>query len=72
MQTSQPNDLEVLWDQLLSREPEKIQNAFQRMTVQEQRAVLAHLERMINEPDWHPEQRVSAQAAIKAISGRFD
>jgi hypothetical protein len=63
------DDLETLWDRLLSREPEQIRSAFAALALDEQRAVAAHLQRMAAEPGWHPEQRLSAQAALDAIAG---
>ncbi len=62
------NDLEALWDALLSREPERIRLAYRDLETGEQKAVLTHLERMTTEPGWHPEQRLSAQAALDALA----
>lgn len=58
--------LELLWDRLLSREPELIQQAFASLEPVERQAISAHLERMAGEPGWQPEQRASAQAALDA------
>lgn len=66
----QPDDLERLWDQLLSRQPEQIRQAFQSLQPGEQTAVMAHLQRMASEDGWHPEQRRSAQAALTALQGK--
>lgn len=62
-------DIETLWDHLLSRQPALIQTAYQSLTPTEQNDVLAHLQRMISEDGWHPEQVQSAQAAVNAIRG---
>lgn len=59
--------LEHLWDRLLSREPEKILQAFGELDKTERGLIQAHLQRMASEPDWHPEQVRSAQAAIDTI-----
>jgi hypothetical protein len=59
--------LETLWDNLLSRDPERIRDAFKALTRGEKRAVLAHLKRMSSESDWHIEQRESARAALRAL-----
>ena len=59
--------LEQLWDRLLSREPEKILQAFGELDQAERGLILTHLQRMTTEPDWHPEQVRSAQAAIDTI-----
>ena len=47
---------ELLWEQLLSRQPEQVLAAFTRLSPDEQAQVLQHLERMATEPGWHPEQ----------------
>lgn len=60
-------DLESLWDRLLSREPGMIQSAFTALPAAEQAAVLQHLRRMAVEDGWHPEQRLSAEAALHSI-----
>jgi hypothetical protein len=72
MYMDEGNDPEVIWDHLLSRQPERVQSAFQCLSSQEQRAVLTHLQRMANEPGWHPEQCISARAAFQALSEGFD
>lgn len=61
------DQLEQLWDGLLSRQPEQIQRAFATLTPGDQMGVLAHLKRMATEPGWHPEQRASALAALAAL-----
>ena len=60
-------NIEDLWEALLSRQPEQIQNAFAGLSAEEQQAVIAHLHRMAEETGWHPEQVKSAKAALKAI-----
>ncbi len=67
MQSSM-DEIEQLWELLLSRQPELVQQAYQGLAKEEQEAVMAHLKRMVDEPDWHPEQRISAQAALDALS----
>jgi hypothetical protein len=59
--------LEILWDDLLSEQPEMVRTAFAALDKTDQNMVLAHLERMTSEAGWQPEQRRSAQAALKAI-----
>lgn len=61
--------LERLWDNLLSRQPDQIRLVFSGLTVDEQQAIRTHLLRMVEEPGWHPEQRISARAALDAIAG---
>jgi hypothetical protein len=64
----QSDQLEQLWDNLLSRQPDRIQLAYTSLDTHNQKAVLAHLHRMVTEPGWQAEQRQSAEAAIKVIS----
>jgi len=59
--------LETLWDRLLSRQPEQVRAAYASLDEKEKKAVLTHLERIVSEPGWHPEQRLSAQAALEVL-----
>jgi len=61
------SNIEDLWDALLSRQEEQIQAAFRSLDGEQQHTVYTHLVRMVSEPDWHPEQRLSAQAALDAL-----
>jgi len=61
--------LEILWDALLSRQEDQVRAAFETLDETERRAVLAHLQSMASEPGWHPEQRLSAEAALRALQG---
>jgi hypothetical protein len=61
--------LESLWEQLLSRQAEQVQRAYLDLAPFERQAVLAHLQRMSQEPGWHPEQRKSAEFALQALTG---
>jgi hypothetical protein len=63
---------EDLWDNLLSRNPKRIWESFDALDVDQQQAVQEHLERMIHEPGWQPEQRISAQTALDAITNLND
>lgn len=64
----EPSDpIEVFWENLLSGEPERIRYAFFGLQVSEQQSVYTHLKRMVNESGWQPEQKVSAQTALKVI-----
>lgn len=60
-------DLDTLWGNLLSRQPELIRAAFETLGATEQQSVLAHLDRMDSETGWHTEQRSSAQAALQVL-----
>jgi len=64
------NKLDVLWDDLLSRQPERIRAAFASLATPEQQSVLAHLQRMVSETGWQPEQRISARAAIQTLDNQ--
>ena len=68
MTETSTNDIKYLWDRFLSRQEQQIQEAFRELNNAEQASVLSHLERMANEPGWHPEQRESARTAINALS----
>jgi uncharacterized protein YdeI (YjbR/CyaY-like superfamily) len=61
-------DPESLWDQLLSRQATQIQAAFASLTPEDQKAIVAHLSRMVEEEGWHPEQRLSARMALQALA----
>ena len=61
------DDSEKLWDLILSRHPESILDAFQLLTGDEQEQVVNHLQRMTSEEGWHPEQILSAQAALDVL-----
>lgn len=62
------NSLETLWDDLLSRQPELIRIAYTSLDATSQKTIFKHLQRMASEPDWHPEQRQSAQAALDVLT----
>jgi len=62
------DQLDDLWDALLSRNPSKVQVAFLGLERNQQNFVLQHLNRMVSEVGWHPEQRESASVALKALT----
>lgn len=59
---------EYLWENLLSRQPGLINEAFTSLDKDQRQAVLDHLQKMINQPGWQPEQRISAQAALDKLA----
>lgn len=59
--------LEKLWEDLLSRQPETIKEAFSSLDHTDQQAVLDHLKRMVSESGWQPEQHLSAKVALDTI-----
>ena len=60
--------IDLVWEQILSRDPELIQAMYEELTMDEQMAVLKHLNIMISEEGWHPEQVKSAQVALKTLN----
>jgi hypothetical protein len=60
-------DLEKLWEALLSQQANQVQAAFNSLDDEQQAAIFLHLQRMLDEPDWQPEQRKSAQFALAAL-----
>ena len=59
--------IERLWNEILSREPARIQAAFKNLPKKEKLAVRAHLIKMTTESGWHPPQIESAKIALAAI-----
>ena len=66
------NALESIWDALLSRQPDQVKQAFQALSPEEQVAIRNHLQKMAEEEGWHPEQRKSAQEALRALELNHD
>jgi hypothetical protein len=63
-----PKDpLEIFWDAVLSRQPKRIQAVVKVLDPAGRAALIAHLQRMISEDGWLPQQRQSAQAALDVI-----
>jgi len=62
-----PLKFESKWEVLLSRDPKRILLAFESLQSVQKKAVREHLQKMVAEPGWQPEQRISAQAALDAI-----
>lgn len=60
--------LEIFWDAILSRRPDQIRAAFAPLKAEDRRQLIAHLQRMVNEEGWHPEQRKSAQTALDTLN----
>lgn len=60
--------LENLWDRILSGNAEVVQEAFYSLDAEKQSSILAHLQRMVAEDGWQPEQISSAKAALEALS----
>ncbi len=58
---------EEIWDAILSREAGRIRSAWKLLDQKERDYLLAHLERMVSEEGWHPQQVASAQKALDVI-----
>ena len=69
---STSEQLELLWYKLLSSQPDLIRDAFNSLDPASKKTVIAHLERMVIEPGWQPEQRLSARAALLALEDFID
>jgi hypothetical protein len=67
-----PEQLEALWNNLLSRQPELIREAFNSLDSSTQEIVLAHLKNMAGDPGWQTEQIISAKVALHALEGQID
>lgn len=61
-------DPDLLWEGLLSGDDDLIREIYVQLDVDERNAIVAHLEKVVNEEDWHPLQRESAQLALKTIT----
>jgi len=65
-----PTDpLEQFWNAVLSRHPQRIRRVVKPLDAPARAALLAHLQSMVNEEGWLPQQRESAQTAIDVIQG---
>ncbi len=60
--------LEEFWSDILSEEPLRIMAAWVTLDAEDQNTVRAHLMRMATETGWAEAQRMSARAALQAIS----
>jgi hypothetical protein len=58
---------EVLWEAILSRDIPRILESWHALNPEERTSLLAHLECMVSEDGWHPEQVISARCALDAI-----
>ncbi len=58
---------EIIWEDILSQEPDRVRAAFRSLDAGEQRAVRRHLQKMVSEEGWLEVQQISARAALEAI-----
>jgi len=64
-----PTDpLEKFWNAVLSRQPQRIRSAVKPLDTAARHALAEHLQRMVSEEGWMPQQRDSAQAALDVLS----
>lgn len=61
------DDPEAFWAEVLSREPERVRQAFGPLSHEERQEVVAHLRRMSGESGWLLQQQESARAALSAL-----
>lgn len=61
------DDLELFWNNLLSRQEELVLLAWESLERDEQRAIYAHLVRMATEDGWTAPQRRSAEVALQVL-----
>ena len=65
-------ELDIFWENMLSRDPARVREAWGTLTVEERLAIHAHLVRMTTEDGWTEPQRISAQAALDALRALLD
>jgi hypothetical protein len=63
------NSVEIIWEQLLSRDVQQVRAAYLALELETRCQVMAHLRLMTSQEGWHPEQVISAQAALDALAG---
>ena len=63
--------LEILWNNILSRDDSLICEQYETLSDIDQQTVWEHLNKMASEEGWHPEQVKSAQVAIDALKEKF-
>ncbi|MGQ9848947.1 MAG: hypothetical protein ACUVSU_02745 [Aggregatilineaceae bacterium] len=61
------DDLELFWNNLLSRQEKLVLLAWESLERDEQRAIYAHLVRMATEDGWTAPQRRSAEVALQVL-----
>ncbi len=63
--------LEKVWGDLLSREPNLVKGAFEKLDPDNRHKIITHLKAMVDEKGWHKEQIKSARIALKTIQSNF-
>lgn len=67
MAENESSFFEKTWDAILSRKPKTIRSTFSHLDPSSQKVVMEHLKKMATEEGWHPEQVLSARAALDAL-----
>lgn len=57
--------IENFWGNILSRDPEIIQSTLDLLDYSSRKRIIKHLQTMVFEPGWQPEQRLSAKIALE-------
>ena len=63
--------LEKMWGELLSRQPDLVISAYEKLDTENRKNVIQHLQTMAKKKGWHIEQKKSAQIALNAILSKF-
>jgi hypothetical protein len=61
------NDLENFWENILSRDPEKIRLSWEPLSTEEKQSIYEHLQDMTTGEGWLEVQRESARTALKVL-----
>ena len=61
------DNLEKLWEELLSENPGRIRRVWRDLTDDEAQSALTHLQEMTTGDLWQPEQRQAAATALSVI-----
>ncbi len=67
MKNIDQESIEQIWDDLLSRQADKILLTFSQLSNSDKQYILGHLQRMVTEKGWQAEQRQSARIALKVL-----
>jgi hypothetical protein len=58
---------EDFWGNILSRDADLIRPEIDRVSNDERTRIINHLQKMVSEPGWHEEQKISARYALDVI-----
>jgi hypothetical protein len=59
--------LEKIWDDLLSRDRDRVLAAFEKLDPKSRKNIIVHLKGMVSEKGWHKEQKLSAEFALSIL-----